>query len=430
MSGGTVGRLWTSSVAIGRSARGSTSRCSARPAAMRWASEQPNQVFLHAPRRPDADHGEGRGGGLSDEAARLSSRRHRPIPKGSRWRSPTSTSTLAAAIRGEARGALPLAEDGLRSMAAVHACVASAKGQWRLGRWPARRCCVRRPERGASAPFDHPAREQPGFRVAVGLLDRRHHEVDGGGGPPPPPMISATGCRIVVRSMFCQRAMSMSFSPMMPISSGQRMPASAMADSAPIEQHVSRRRNTPSAGRSIRRRVISTRPASKRIGPRVAEADRDLGMFGQLSQKPPARGSCGRGRGFRSAEEGDIAVAARDQRLGGHAPAGDVVDAHHMQHAGWWCSARRNARPACRRRERLPRKLGGRVEEATITPSTEYWRSILSELAGSVSWLRLTSSGRRPPILQAAGEKVEHLEKQRVVEVVRHQPDQLGGARW
>jgi predicted dehydrogenase len=34
---------------------------------------------------------------------------------------------LAAAIRGEARDGLPTAEDGVRSMAAVYAAVASAK---------------------------------------------------------------------------------------------------------------------------------------------------------------------------------------------------------------------------------------------------------------------------------------------------------------
>jgi hypothetical protein len=39
---------------------------------------------------------------------------------------------LAAAIRGESHGAFPKAIDGLRSMSAVHQCVASAKsdGAW------------------------------------------------------------------------------------------------------------------------------------------------------------------------------------------------------------------------------------------------------------------------------------------------------------
>lgn len=41
-------------------------------------------------------------------------------------------------------------------------------------------------------------------------------------------------------------------------------------------------------------------------------------------------------------------------------------------------------------------KLGGKVDEATITASTEYCRSMRTELAGSVSSVRFTISGRRP----------------------------------
>ena len=46
--------------------------------------------------------------------------------------------------------------------------------------------------------------------------------------------------------------------------------------------------------------------------------------------------------------------------------------------------------------EEVERAVCVRVEEATTTPSTEYCLSILTELAGSVSSLRLTSSGRKP----------------------------------
>ena len=74
-------------------------------------------------------------------------------------------------------------------------------------------------------------------------------------------------------------------------------------------------------------------------------------------------------------------------------------------------------------------KLDGRVEEATITPSTEYCRSIRTDAAGSVASLRLTSKGRKPAVLQPAGEQVEDLKDQRVVEVVGDQPDQLGPPR-
>jgi len=129
MSGGTVGRLWTSSVAIGRQ-HGFDIQVFGETGGMRWASEQPNQVF-YTPlggRTQIMEKGEA---GLSDEAARLS-RVAIAHPEGFPLAVANIYVDLAAAIRGEARGALPLAEDGLRSMAAVHACVASAKanGAW------------------------------------------------------------------------------------------------------------------------------------------------------------------------------------------------------------------------------------------------------------------------------------------------------------
>jgi len=129
MSGGTVGRLWTSSVAIGRQ-HGFDIQVFGETGGMRWASEQPNQVF-YTPvggRTQIMEKGEG---GLSDEAARLS-RVAIAHPEGFPLAVANIYVDLAAAIRGEARDALPLAADGLRSMAAVHAAVASAKadGAW------------------------------------------------------------------------------------------------------------------------------------------------------------------------------------------------------------------------------------------------------------------------------------------------------------
>ncbi|MDA0186331.1 MAG: Gfo/Idh/MocA family oxidoreductase [Proteobacteria bacterium] len=129
MSGGTVGRLWTSSVAIGRQ-HGFDIQVFGETGGMRWASEQPNQVY-YTPvggRTQIMEKGEA---GLSDEAARLS-RVAIAHPEGFPLAVANIYVDLAAAIRGEARGGLPLAEDGLRSMAAVHACVSSAKagGAW------------------------------------------------------------------------------------------------------------------------------------------------------------------------------------------------------------------------------------------------------------------------------------------------------------
>ncbi len=129
MSGGTVGRLWTSSVAIGRQ-HGFDIQVFGETGGMRWASEQPNQVY-YTPvggRTQIMEKGEA---GLSSEAARLS-RVAIAHPEGFPLAVANIYVDLAAAIRGEARDGLPLAEDGLRSMAAVAAAVASAQagGHW------------------------------------------------------------------------------------------------------------------------------------------------------------------------------------------------------------------------------------------------------------------------------------------------------------
>ncbi|MCC1492709.1 Gfo/Idh/MocA family protein [Cognatishimia sp. F0-27] len=129
MAGGTVGRLWTSSVAIGRQ-HGFDIQVFGETGGMRWASEQPNQVF-YTPvggRTQIMEKGEA---GLSDEAARLS-RVAIAHPEGFPLAVANIYIDLAAAIRGEVRDGLPSAEDGLRSMAAVYAGVDSARadGAW------------------------------------------------------------------------------------------------------------------------------------------------------------------------------------------------------------------------------------------------------------------------------------------------------------
>ncbi|MCK0149810.1 Gfo/Idh/MocA family oxidoreductase [Marivita sp. S6314] len=129
MEGGTVGRLWTSSVAIGRQ-HGFDIQVFGETGGMRWASEQPNQVF-YTPvggRTQIMEKGEG---GLSDEATRLS-RVAIAHPEGFPLAVANIYVDLAAAIKGERRDGLPTAEDGLRSMAAVYASVGSAKdnGAW------------------------------------------------------------------------------------------------------------------------------------------------------------------------------------------------------------------------------------------------------------------------------------------------------------
>ena len=138
LSRGTVGRLWTSSVAIGRQ-HGFDIQVFGETGGMRWASEQPNQV-LYTPvggRTQIMEKGEA---GLSDEAARLS-RVAIAHPEGFPLAVANIYVDLAAAIRGETRDGLPTAEEGLRSMAAVYAAVDSAvqEGKWVDARPPSLR---------------------------------------------------------------------------------------------------------------------------------------------------------------------------------------------------------------------------------------------------------------------------------------------------
>jgi hypothetical protein len=102
----------------------------------RWASEQPNQL-IYTPvggRTQIMEKGEG---GLYDDAKRLS-RVAIAHPEGFPLAVANIYCDLADAIRGTARDGLPTAAAGVRSMAAVHTAVASAKagGQWMDARPP------------------------------------------------------------------------------------------------------------------------------------------------------------------------------------------------------------------------------------------------------------------------------------------------------
>ncbi|WP_039017938.1 Gfo/Idh/MocA family protein [Halocynthiibacter namhaensis] len=129
MENGTVGRLWTSSVAIGRQ-HGFDIQVFGETGGMRWTSEQPNQVY-YTPVGGRTQIMEKGDSSLSDEAGRLS-RVAIAHPEGFPLAVANIYVDLAATIRGETRDGLPTAEDGLRSMAAVHQAVESAKkdGAW------------------------------------------------------------------------------------------------------------------------------------------------------------------------------------------------------------------------------------------------------------------------------------------------------------
>ena len=132
--GGAVGRLWTSSIAIGRQ-HGLTLQVFGEKGGMRWAQEQPNQLFWMplGQRLQVIERGEA---GLSPEADR-SSRVTIGHAEGMPLAFANIYKDLAEAITAQkenrapdpAADLYPKAEDGLRSMAAVHA-VAASGGAW------------------------------------------------------------------------------------------------------------------------------------------------------------------------------------------------------------------------------------------------------------------------------------------------------------
>ena len=127
-----VGRLWTSSVALGRQ-HGLTIQVFGETGGLRWAQEQPNQLYWTplGGRVQIIERGEGNLSPEADRASRVTVGHAEGIPMafGNNY------SDLAGAIRAQQAGRAvnpaanlyPKAEDGLRSMAAVHAAVASAR---------------------------------------------------------------------------------------------------------------------------------------------------------------------------------------------------------------------------------------------------------------------------------------------------------------
>ena len=137
MESGAVGRLWTSSVAVGRM-HGLTLQLFGEKGGLRWAQEHPNQLVWTPTggRNQIIERGEAN---LSPEADRANH-----VTMGHPEGMPLAFSNIygdlgeviSAGKEGRAQdpaaNLFPKAEDGLRSMAAVYASVASAKadGAW------------------------------------------------------------------------------------------------------------------------------------------------------------------------------------------------------------------------------------------------------------------------------------------------------------
>jgi predicted dehydrogenase len=143
MNGGAVGRLWTSSVAIGRQ-HGLTLQVFGEKGGLRWSQEQPNQLFWMplGQRLQTIERGES---GLSPEADRTSRvtighAEGMPLAFANIYKD--LAEVIAAGKQGRkpdaAANLYPRAEDGLRSIAAIYAVAQSGKqdGKWLDARPP------------------------------------------------------------------------------------------------------------------------------------------------------------------------------------------------------------------------------------------------------------------------------------------------------
>jgi predicted dehydrogenase len=135
--GGTVGRLWTSSIAIGRQ-HGLAIQVFGEKGGLRWSQEQPNQLYWMplGERLQVIERGEANLSPEADRATRVTIGHAEGMPLAFA----NIYGDLAEAIRAvkesraidPAANLYPRAEDGLRSMAAVFAVAESGKAQ---GTW-------------------------------------------------------------------------------------------------------------------------------------------------------------------------------------------------------------------------------------------------------------------------------------------------------
>ena len=137
MSGGTVGRLWTSSVAIGRQ-HGLEIQVFGETGGLRWSQEHPNQLYYMplGQRLQVIERGEANLSPEADRATRVTIGHAEGMPLAFA----NIYKDLAEVIRARKEGRpadpaadlYPRAEDGLRSMAAIFAVADSGKsdGTW------------------------------------------------------------------------------------------------------------------------------------------------------------------------------------------------------------------------------------------------------------------------------------------------------------
>jgi predicted dehydrogenase len=137
MTGGAVGRLWTSSVALGRQ-HGLAIQVFGEAGGLRWAQEQPNQLWWTplGQRTQIIERGEGNLSPEADRASRVTVGHAEGMPLAFANLYTDLAATIRAIKAGRTPDPLddlfPKAEDGLRSIVAIHAAAASAAAQ---GAW-------------------------------------------------------------------------------------------------------------------------------------------------------------------------------------------------------------------------------------------------------------------------------------------------------
>lgn len=143
MDGGAVGRLWTSSIAIGRQ-HGLAIQVFGETGGLRWSQEQPNQLYYMplGERLQIIERGEANLSPEADRTTRVTIGHAEGMPLAFA----NIYTDLAEAISARKDGRMmdpaanlyPRAEDGLRSMAAVYAVAESGKadGKWLDARPP------------------------------------------------------------------------------------------------------------------------------------------------------------------------------------------------------------------------------------------------------------------------------------------------------
>jgi len=137
MDGGTVGRLWTSSVAIGNQ-HGLSIQIFGENGGLRWAQEQPNQLYYMPlnERLQIIERGEGDLSPEADRSSRVTVGHAEGMPLAFANIYTDISEAIHAAKEGRkidpAANLYPRAEDGLRSMAAVSAVAESgaADAKW------------------------------------------------------------------------------------------------------------------------------------------------------------------------------------------------------------------------------------------------------------------------------------------------------------